>query len=263
MTQEYVVETHNVYNLMDKKAEKDSRPSTPTQKLCMEVVKPKETSNSTDITTQTAENDNTLHQPLQQREISKDNTEVVKEQKKFKTHGVNDIKHREEQVNLMNKMQVSATLNYYVEENKSKEMFEVHKVSEEEIEKQLSIQTPQQPNTVPKINTAAKDAADENLFKDTRENTGEIESKNQPLEYVSTNDPNRVKTTSSTEQRASPPPPLPPPPPISSDPLKITPEGLVKDGQQGGAGEAAVDQILADTIRYASSHMFSLLTICV
>ena len=49
----------------------------------------------------------------------------------------------------------------------------------------------------------------------------------------------------------------------ASDPLKITPEGLVKDGQQGGAGEAAVDEILADTIRYASSHMFSLLTICV
>ena len=30
----------------------------------------------------------------------------------------------------------------------------------------------------------------------------------------------------------------------SSDPLRITPEGLVKDGQQGGEGEAAVDQIM-------------------
>jgi len=37
----------------------------------------------------------------------------------------------------------------------------------------------------------------------------------------------------------------------ASDPLKITPEGLVKDGQQGGAGEAAVDEILADTIRHS------------
>ena len=49
----------------------------------------------------------------------------------------------------------------------------------------------------------------------------------------------------------------------SSYPLRTTPEGLVKDGQQGGEGEAAVDQILADTIRYAFSHMFSFFTICV